>query len=173
MAITLRTMSAREMIDLYDRNVNEPKRKEVLDAILKHSSGHVIAKCVFTRIHTSNFLAARNLLMPKNEGDEYGPYDSILEPADCKSILRSLGSDDYVINLLRDQFKRKYKRDVDSLSDIARIVTEREEIKNETAVPKVILPLEAYWPFVKIGSEWVRQIHVISIKLRFRFYPIV
>jgi len=60
-----------------------------------------------------------------------------------------------VINLLRDEFKRKHERDVDSLSDIAIIVAEREEIKNETAVPKFILQMEANWRFVKIGSEWI------------------
>ena len=164
-------MTATEIINLYDKKVNEPKRKKVLDGILSHSSGHILAKCVFERIESSNFLAARNLLLPENEGDEYGPYDSILEPGYCKSILRSLGSADYVINLLRDEFKRKYERDVDSLSDIARIVTEREEIKYETAVPKVILEMDAYYPTVKIGSEWVRQNHVISIKLRLRLFP--
>ena len=157
MAIILRTMTATELINLYDKNVNEPKRKKILDGILKHPSGNILAKCVFERLDSSAFLAVRNLLMAKNDGDEYGPYDSILEPAYCKRILKSFGSSDYVFNLLRDEFNRKYERDVDSLSDIARIVTEREEINNESAVPKVILKMDAYYPNVKIGSEWVRQ----------------
>jgi len=148
-------MSAIELINLYDERVNKPKRKKVLDGILNHSSGNILAKCVFERLDISHFLAARNLLITKNDGDEYGPYDSILEPVYCKSILRSLGSTDYVIKLLRDEYNRKYERDVDSLSDIARIVTEREEISNETAIPKVILKMDAYYPSVKIGSEWI------------------
>jgi len=143
------------LINLYDQNKNEPQRKKVLDGILKHPCGNILARCIFERLDSSFFLAARNLLIPKNDGDEYGPYDSILEPEYCKSILRSLGSTDYVINLLRDEFKRKYERDVDSLSDIARIVTEREDIKNETAEPKVILEMDEDYPNVKIGSEWI------------------
>ena len=174
MAIILRLMTATELINslinLYDQNKNEPQRKKVLDGILKHPCGNILARCIFERLDSSFFLAARNLLIPKNDGDEYGPYDSILEPAYCKSILRSLGSTDYVINLLRDEFKRKYERDVDSLSDIARIVTEREDIKNETAEPKVILEMDEDYPNVKIGSEWVRKSHVICIKNIFRLY---
>ena len=137
---------------------NEPNRKKVLDEMLNHPSGHILAQCVFDRVDSSVFLSARNQLIPKSDKDKIGKYDSLLAPAHCKRILRNFGYKDYVMRLLKDEFKRKYERDPNSLSEIARIVKEREEIKNQTATPKfeATFQEELYDPSnVIVGSEWV------------------
>ena len=51
---------ATELINLYEKNVNEPNRKKVLDGMLSHPSGHILAMCVFQRADSSVFLSARN-----------------------------------------------------------------------------------------------------------------
>ncbi|CBY13208.1 unnamed protein product [Oikopleura dioica] len=137
---------------------NEPNRKKVLDEMLNHPSGHILAQCVFDRVDSSVFLSARNQLIPKSDKDKIGKYDSLLAPAHCKRILRNFGYKDYVMRLLKDEFKRKYERDPNSLSEIARIVKEREEIKNQTATPKfeATFQEELYDPSnVIVGSEWI------------------
>ena len=154
------------LINLYEENVNKPKRKKVLDGMLNHTDGHILAKCVFRRADSSVFLSARNELMPTRDGDENGPYDSILAPADCRKILRSLGYDDYVTTLLKDELECQYLRDADSLSSIPRIISEREKIRNGTAVSKFKTE-EQRLSGVKIGTEWVRKNHLISFKYFF------
>ena len=147
-----------ELYNLYEKNVNEPNRKKVLDGMLSHPSGHILAQCVFQRADSSVFHSARNQLLPKNNERENGAYDSLLAPAYCKSILRKFGYEDYVINLLKDEFERKNGRRPRSLSEIASIINEREKIKNGTAVAKFEATFEEefFYPYqIRIGSEWV------------------
>ncbi|CBY31236.1 unnamed protein product, partial [Oikopleura dioica] len=147
-----------ELFNLYEKNVNEPNRKKVLDGMLNHPSGHILAQCVFDRVDSSVFIAARNQLISKSEKVENGTYDSILDPAYCKRILKKFGYNDYVITFLKDGFKRENGRDPGSLSEIVRIIKEREEIKNQTAIPKFEATfqenLEELFE-VTIGSEWI------------------
>ena len=162
----------KELVDLYETNVNEKKRKEVLDGMLNHPDGHVLAEEVFRRADCSVFLSARNQLIPNHDFYQDGEYDSILDPAHCKSILTNFGSDDYVFNLLRVEFNQKRRRDPCSLSDIARIVDERNRIKREIAAPRYEATLPA-WVYhekngLKIGSKWVRTKHYKSLLHTFR-----
>ena len=161
-----------EFFNFLDEKVNGAKRKKVLEGMMNHSFGHVLARCIFSRLDPSDFYSARKQLLPENDGDEYGPYDHLLEPADCKRILRSFESDDYVMKLLTDDFCRKHERSPDSLSDIARIINHREDIRNGTAVPRAtfqMLKADARLPpRVRIGSEWVWTRPVFSIKNIFR-----
>ena len=143
-----------ELFNLYEKNVNEPNRKKVLDGMLNHPSGHILAQCVFDRVDSSVFK-----LISKSEKVENGTYDSILDPAYCKRILRKFGYNDYVITFLKDGFKREHGRDPGSLSAIVRIIKEREEIKNQTATPKFEATFQENLEDlldVTIGSEWVR-----------------
>ncbi|CBY12457.1 unnamed protein product [Oikopleura dioica] len=106
----------------------------------------------------SVFLSARNQLIPKSDKDKNGKYDSLLAPAHCKRILRNFGYKDYVMLLLKDGFKRKYERDPNSLSEIARIFKEREEIKDQTATPKFKATFQEELDDpsdVIVGSEWI------------------
>ena len=149
---------ATELINLYEKNVNEPNRKKVLDGMLSHPSGHILAQCVFQRADSSVFHSARNQLLPKNNERENGAYDSLLAPAYCKSILRKFGDEDYVISLLKEEFERKNERHLCSLSEIASVIKEREKIKDRKAVPKYQTAFEGendYPAAIKIGSEWV------------------
>ena len=146
-----------ELYNLFEKNVNEPNRKNILDGMLSHPSGHILAQCVFQRADSSVFHSAQNQLLPKN-GQENGAYDSLLAPAHCKSILRKFEYEDYVINLLKDEFERKNGRHPRSLSEIASIINEREKIKNGTAVAKFQATFEEEIDFsyeIVIGSEWV------------------
>jgi len=146
-----------ELYNLYEKNVNEPNRKKVLDGMQSHPSGHILAQCVFQRADSSVFHSAQNQLLPKN-GQENGAYDSLLAPAHCKSILRKFEYEDYVINLLKDEFERKNGRHPRSLSEIASIINEREKIKNGTAVAKFEATFEEefFYPYqIRIGSEWI------------------
>ena len=146
-----------ELYNFYEKNVNEPNRKKVLDGMLSHPSGHILAQCVFQRADSSVFHSARNQLLPKNNERENGAYDSLLAPAYCKSILRKFGEEDYVFSFLKDEFERKNERDPGSLSEIARIIKEREEIKHGTAVAKyqATFEQEVHPDEIVIGSEWV------------------
>lgn len=143
------------LYELFENNVNERNRAKILNAMADHPKGNVLAQCVFERAAASVFVAAKNQLAPQKENDEYGPLDSLLDAAYCKKILRVLGCEDYVINLLKDEFKRKYEREPDSLSDIVRILADRREIKDESAIPKATFEIEYNAPEVKIGSEWI------------------
>ncbi|CBY24053.1 unnamed protein product [Oikopleura dioica] len=142
-----------ELFNLYEKNVNEPNRKKVLDGMLNHPSGHILAQCVFDRVDSSVFK-----LISKSEKVENGTYDSILDPAYCKRILRKFGYNDYVITFLKDGFKREHGRDPGSLSEIVKIIKEREEIKNQTATPKFVATFQENLEDlldVRIGSEWI------------------
>ena len=154
----------KELVDLYEKNVNERKRKEILDGMLAHPFGHVLAEVIFRRAHSSVFISARNQFLSTINSDQSSSlrcfqnafwqfwsfgraratdpenetymYDTILTPAHCKNILRSIGSDDYVVKFLRDKFNHKFGRDPCCLSDIARIMDERHQIQKETAIPR-------------------------------------
>ena len=155
-----------ELFNLYDKNVNEPNRKKVLDAMLNHPSGHILAECVFSRADWTVFVLAQNLLKPENKSDENGEYDALLSPAYCRSILRTLGYDDFVTTLLKDEFKREYGREPESLSSIPRIIDRREKIRKELAEPKFETFFEDFkgdLSRLKIGSEWVRECHFIPL----------
>lgn len=156
-----------ELSDLYDKKVREPNRKKVLDAMLNHPSGHILAECVFSRADWTVFVLARNQLEPSEyNSEENGEYDALLAPAYCRSILRSLGYDDFVTILLIDELKRKYQREPDSLSSIPRIIAEREKIRKELTEPKFETFFEdsdGDLSWLKIGSEWVRERHLIPL----------
>ena len=177
----------KELVDLYEKNVNEKKRKEILDGMLAHPCGHTLAELIFRQAHYSVFVFAQNQFLSTINIDQsllfrcfqnsfwrfcsFGRvratelenetfmYDSILAPAHCKSILRYLGSDDYVVNFLRNEFNHKFGRDPCCLSDIAQIMDERHQIQKETAIPRfeVSIPIESFaYCIIKIGCEWVR-----------------
>ncbi|CAG5094830.1 Oidioi.mRNA.OKI2018_I69.XSR.g13899.t1.cds [Oikopleura dioica] len=63
-----------------------------------------------------------------------------------------MATEDYVINLLKDEFRVKFDCLPNSLSHMARILAEREQIKQGSRPPKAVLRTKGD---VKIGSNWI------------------
>ena len=107
------------------------------------------------------FASAKNQLLPA-DAEEYGPYDGLLEAGHCVRILKLMAKEDYVINLLKDDFRAKYGREPNSLSDIARILAEREKIKKEPRVPGPYIELGRRYFGVGKVDQYLDSTHVLS-----------
>ncbi|CAG5111363.1 Oidioi.mRNA.OKI2018_I69.chr2.g5679.t1.cds [Oikopleura dioica] len=142
----------KKLYELFEKKENTPKREKILKEIADHPKGNQLAKLVFERADGKVFASAKNQLLPMDDSDEYGPLDHLIEAGDCMRILKLMANDDYVINLLKDDFRAKYDREPNSLSDIARIFSHREEIKKESAVPKAVFESSRV---VELGSNWI------------------
>ncbi|CAG5111364.1 Oidioi.mRNA.OKI2018_I69.chr2.g5680.t1.cds [Oikopleura dioica] len=127
----------KKLYELFEKKENTPKREKILREIADHPQGNLLSKLVFERADGNVFASAKNQLLPMDDSDEYGPYDGLLSAGCCMRILKSMATEDYVINLLKDDFRIKYGREPNSLSDIARILADREEIKKESSLAKL------------------------------------
>ncbi|CAG5111599.1 Oidioi.mRNA.OKI2018_I69.chr2.g5888.t1.cds [Oikopleura dioica] len=144
----------KELYELFEKNVNIPKREETLNAISSHSKRDELARLVFERADGNVFAFAKNQLLPANDADEYGPFDHLLEAGHCMRILKMMAKEDYVINLLKDDFRAEHGREPNSLSDIARIFAEREYITKESSLAKRRAVFQTDGT-AKIGSTWI------------------
>ena len=142
----------KKLYDLFEKKENTPKREKVLKEIAEHPKGNLLSQLVFERADGNVFASAKNQLLPMDDADEYGPLDHLLEAGYCMRILKLMAKEDYVINLLKEDFRAKYNREPNSLSDIARILSLREEIKKESAVPKAVFETSRV---VELGSNWI------------------
>ena len=150
-------MKLKERYEFFEKIVNAPKREKTLTAISNHPEANELARLVFERADESVFSTAKNQLLSTDDADEYGPFDHLLEPWHCQRMLKLMAKDDYVVNILKENFRLEHDRLPDRLSDIARIASDREEIKKESSLAKRrrVFKIKDFVSKIKIGSEWI------------------
>ncbi|CAG5111365.1 Oidioi.mRNA.OKI2018_I69.chr2.g5681.t1.cds [Oikopleura dioica] len=151
----------KKLYELYEKKENTPKREKILKEIAEHPKGNLLSQLVFERADGNVFASAKNQLLPMDDVDEYGPLDHLLEARDCMRILKLKAKEDYVVNLLKEDFRVKYGCEPSSLSDIARIFAEREIIEKESSIAsrRAVFETEG---IAKIGSNWIITRAVIN-----------
>ncbi|CAG5091372.1 Oidioi.mRNA.OKI2018_I69.PAR.g13014.t1.cds [Oikopleura dioica] len=165
-------MSLEELYSLYEKNVNEPNRKKTLTAISNHPNANLLAELIFKRMDRTDYVSAKNQLLPI-ENDEHGPFDNLLGEHQCDWILELMAREDYVINLIKEEFQVKYDREPSSLSDIVKIACQREMMV-KSPVPKAVF--ETKDCHCDIGSSWIvtyRRINGVDEQQRVGTFPYI
>ncbi|CAG5100284.1 Oidioi.mRNA.OKI2018_I69.XSR.g16931.t1.cds [Oikopleura dioica] len=152
-------MSLEELYSLYEKNVNVPNRKKTLNAISDHPNANLLGELIFNRMTRTDYVSAKSQLLPI-EDNEHGPFDHLLGAHQCDWILELMAREDYVIDLLKDEFLVKYDREPSSLSDIVKIAAQREKISKNQSVPKAVF--ETRHDTCQMGSTWIVTFHKIN-----------
>lgn len=131
-------------------------RRSILKGMQDHPHSVILSELIFKRMPFDVLALIAPIVLEKIE-DGYSSFDALTSVDFCSYLLNRHYKSDAILELLGQEFYKENKRKPDRLSEVAKIIQKRLDLKNnkKSLKRKASIEFEKDEPFVKFSRSYV------------------